>query len=169
MSFKIRNITHEKENKNYYKLYYNNENIKIWTPYMRVPFGFENNYEKYLLKLEFNEFNKNTQMIHIYNVIKTLEQYIRETFNIEDEELRSSIRENNNYNKLLTAKFIQRKDRVLTKVIFENNDDYLKTVYEIEKNSEVKCLLEIKKVWVYIKSKKKMAGLMVYIKELRVK
>ena len=58
MSFKIDNISHEKENKNYYKLFYDNESINVWTPYMKTPFGFENNYEKYLLKLEFEDMEK---------------------------------------------------------------------------------------------------------------
>ena len=169
MSFKIDNISHEKENKNYYKLFYDNESISIWTPYMKTPFGFENNYEKYLLKLEFEDMEKNTQMIHLYNVIKTLEKYIIDEFKIDKEDFRSSIRENNGYNKLLTAKFIQRKDRVLTKVKYESDDDYLKTVYELDRNSYVKCQLEIKKAWIYPKSKKRIAGLMIYIKELTVR
>ena len=43
-------------------------------------------------------------MIHLYNVIKTLEKYIIDEFKIDKEDFRSSIRENNGYNKLLTAK-----------------------------------------------------------------
>ena len=169
MPLHIDELSNIKENKNYYKIFFNNKTIKLWTPYMNVPFGFENNYKKYLLKLEFADLKKNTQMIHIYNFIKVLEEYIIETFDIKKENLRSIIREKDNFNHLITVKFLKRGDKILTKVTFENTDDYLKTIYELGPNEVVKCLLEIKKVWIYPKSDEKIAGLMVYIKELHVK
>ena len=40
------------EKNTYYKLYYNNEIINFWTPESLCPFGIENEYNKYILKVE---------------------------------------------------------------------------------------------------------------------
>ena len=123
---------------------YDNKKLEFITPLIYMPFGIENEYNNYILKLQFNGIknNTNSDLIHFYNFIDKLEKNIIEYLKIDKKKFKSSICIKHNYDNLLKAKLNSYKKRINCKI---NSDNYT-TIYEIPKKTWIKCILYIDKI-----------------------
>jgi len=123
---------------------YDNKKLEFITPLIYMPFGIENEYNNYILKLQFNgaKNNTNSDLIHFYNFIEKLEKNIIEYLKIDKIKFKSSICIKHNYDNLLKAKFNSYKKRINCKI---NSNNYT-TIYEIPKKTWIKCILYIDKI-----------------------
>lgn len=127
----------------YFKILNNNKTISFYTTNVLSPFGIENIYNKYILKLDCN--NKK-----IINMLENIEKIVKEKFNITDNNFKSIIRKNNNYNDIIICKLKSKKNKIIVKIDYnENSNNYLKSIYDIDKNTYFKCLIEIEGLWNY--------------------
>jgi hypothetical protein len=150
------------EKNTYYKLYYNNEIINFWTPESLCPFGIENEYNKYILKVECPNNN-------IINYILKIEEYIKKYYSISDSQFKSCIRKKKTekFNDIIICRLRTNRNNKINTIIDYKPDstNYLKTVYELNKNIYLKCLLEISGVW-DLREKYNKIGLVVTIKKI---
>ena len=51
--------------------------LRILTPKMRIPFGLDNEYGKYLLKMEFTNVYDNDEMKEFFEFINNLEKFFK--------------------------------------------------------------------------------------------
>lgn len=147
---------------------YDNKALKFWTPRILIPFGIDNEYNKYLLKLEINE--KNEEQLHFKKILVHIENLIKKKLNIEgDNEFKSIIKSRGENNDLIECRIKTIKSNILTSIEFEDKDNnYLKTIFEIPKQSFIKAQIEINGFWDYrtpLKEKNK-CGLIIYITKI---
>ena len=161
-NFEFKNIT-----KNIYKINYNNNIFKFWTPKILIPFGLENEYNKYLIKIELDKNNKDHN--HLKKVILNIENIIKKKLNVNDNEFKSIISTRKNENFYIDCKIKTIKNNIITSINFEDKENnYLKTIFEIPKYSNAKVQLEINGIWDYrneLKEDNKI-GLIIYINEI---
>jgi hypothetical protein len=154
---------------NIYQLLHNNEQLKFWSPTLKVPFGIDNEYNKYLLRLELND-NESDQK-HFKKIILHIENLIKKKMNVEDNEFKSVIRERQNNNSLIETKIKTVKKIITTIIEYEDKDNnYLKTIFDLPKQSNVKIQLEIYGLWDYRTDKKESnkIGLIIYVNKIIV-
>lgn len=136
----------EQTSKNYYKLKSKNKYIKINIKKILSPFGVDKQYGNQIIKFEIDQINE--EHIKIINYIKDFEEKLKSQFDVKDDEWKSliNIRENNNI--FLESKIKIMKGSILTKLSFNDKDNnYLKTIYELEKNFYSDIILEIPTLW----------------------
>jgi hypothetical protein len=123
---------------------YNNKKLEFMTPLIYFPFGIENEYGNYYMKLQFSGVKNNTnpELIYFYQFIQNIENTIINYLKIDLNKFKSSICIKDKYDNLLKTKIISYKKR-LNYII--NSDTYT-TIYEIPKKSWIKCLLYIDKI-----------------------
>ena len=152
----------ESDKKNYYKIYYEDEVINFWINKSLCPFGIENEYNKYILKIECTNQN-------IINYILTIEDAIKKRYNLVDNQMKSCIRRTTNvkYNDIIICRLrTDRNNKVNTVLKYSpETTNYLKTIYELEKNTYLNCLLEISGVWDLREQFNKM-GLVITVKNI---
>ena len=154
---------------NIYQLLHDNEQLKFWTPVLKVPFGIDNEYNKYLLRLELND-NESDQK-HFKKIILHIENLIKKKINVEENEFKSVIRERQNNNSLIETKIKTVKKIITTIIEYEDKDNnYLKTIFDLQKQSNVKIQVEIYGVWDYRTDKKESnkIGLIIYVNKIIV-
>lgn len=134
-------------------------NIVLDLPKLKIPFGIENNYNKYEIKLELDDTCK-----FIKPLIRKIEKYIAETKGLENFKLVSNIRENGKYNDLLTIKIPYYRNKFMSKIESKNENIYLPTFYEIEKNMYASSTIHIKKFWIL----NNKYGLLIELKKLTI-
>lgn len=156
---------------NIFKLTCGGKDIKFWTPKLLIPFGIETEYNKKVLKLELLD-NDNAEQIYFENIIKKIENIIKEKLELNDNEFKTVIRKREKYNDIIETKIKMGRKCVLTTVDFEDKaNNYLKTIYEIGKNIHVKVLIEVNGIWDYRTEEKKdnnKVGLIVYVNKIHV-
>lgn len=136
----------EQSSNNYYKLKNKKKYIKIKIDNILSPFGIDEEYGNYVMKFEIDQFKE--QHINIINQIKDIECKLKEQFSASDEEWKSliNIRENNNI--FLECRIKKIKTSILTKLTFEDKDNnYLKSLYDLDKNFYSDIILEIPTLW----------------------
>ena len=152
----------ETDKNNYYKIYYDNEIINFWINESLCPFGIENEYNKYILKIECTNTN-------IINYIEKIEDSIKQKYNLSDNQLKSCIRRktNDKYNDIIVCRLrTNRFNKVNTVLKYKNETtNYLKTIYELEKNTYLNALVEISGVW-DLREKFNKMGLVITIKNI---
>lgn len=123
---------------------YNNKKIEFMTPLIYLPFGVENEYGNYYLKLQFSgaKNNTNLELLHFYQFIEKIEDEIINHLKIDKSNFKSQIIIKEKYDNLLKTKINSYKKRLNYKI---NSDTYT-TIYEIPKKSWIKCLLCIDKI-----------------------
>ena len=142
----IKTLKIEQKNNNYYSLKNGRFNIKIKIPYVLCPFGIDNEYNNYVLKLELQK--SNVHHIKILEEIKQFEEKIKNHFNVEDKQWKSIIHERENGNIFLEPKIKKMKGKLIVDLTYEDNQtNYLKTIYELEKNKNMDVVLEIPTLW----------------------
>ena len=156
---------------NIFKLTCGGKDIKFWTPKLLIPFGIETEYNKKVLKLELLD-NNDTEQTYFKNIIKKIENIIKEKLELNDNEFKTVIRTREKYNDIIETKIKMGRKCVLTTVDFEDKDNnYLKTIYEIGKNIHVKVLIEVNGIWDYRTEGQKdnnKVGLIVYVNKIHV-
>lgn len=132
-----------------------NEYLYIETPFMSVPFGVEKYYQDTILKLQFDDTKNQTndKMMDFYNFIKNVEQQIKEEFieqykdsivDIDNMMIKTQIVNKNKYDDLLMVKFNKKYHNI--DICKENGE--IQNIYNIDKNSIIKCNLYINNIWV---------------------
>jgi len=155
---------------NIFNIQHDNNILKFWSPRILLPFGVYNEYNKSLLGMELDDENY-IDHIHFKKVIRHIENLIKKKLNLEDNEFKSIIKNRHPKNDLLECRIKSIKNNVITLIEYEDKEaNYLKTVYDIPKQSYIKAQIEINGLWDYrteIKEKNKV-GLIVYVTKIIV-
>ena len=130
------------------KIGYDNENsIKITTPKMTVPFGVDNIFNKYYMKLQFDRCNTDSNMEDFFNLMMTIEQNIKNYLenNIEDSDFVSEFRFSKKFDPTVNIKLMSYNNAIKTKIISNNSSDL--SYINLSKGAQVKCVLSLNGVW----------------------
>jgi len=169
MKLDIEKINIKKIAENISSIDYEDNKLKFWCNGLCLPFGLENEYNKMILKLELEE--KNDNHMHIKKVIKHIEKMIITKMNVEEDEFKSIIKKRPNKCDILELRIKTIKSSILTDVEYEDKtNNYLKTIYDIPKQSFLKTQIEINGLWDYRtdKKEKNKIGLIVYATKIIV-
>jgi hypothetical protein len=142
----INSLKIEQTSQNYYSLKNKNKNIKIKLNKILCPFGIDEQYGHSVIKFELDQ--TNDKHIEVISQLRDFETKLKEQFHSSDEEWKSliNLRENNNI--FIEAKIKKIKNNIITKLTFDDNDtNYLKTIYELNKNFISDVLLEMPTLW----------------------
>lgn len=155
MSYILEKITNNEiqflKKKNVYKMQYDDKNIKILSPKLKIPFGVENFNNKLILNLELDK-NKNNDTHNFSSIIKSIENYLINLDRICDVELKNFTYCSSYKNRpdpfcpLLRTSIKKYGKKILTKICSKSD---LKTLHDIKKNDYISVLLEIESIWVY--------------------
>ena len=151
----INSLKIEQTSKNYYNLKNKKKNIKIKLDKILCPFGIDEQYGHSIIKFELDQ--TNDKHIEIISQIRDFESKLKEQFYTDDEEWKSliNIRENNNI--FIEARIKKIKNNLLTKLTFDDKEqNYLKTIYELNKNFVSDIILEIPTLWDFRKEEKNL-------------
>ena len=141
----------EQSSNNYYKLKNKKKYIKIKINNILSPFGIDEEYGNYVMKFEIDQFKE--EHINAINQIKDIESKLKEQFNASDDEWKSLINTRENNNIFLECRIKKIKTSILTKLTFENKDNnYLKSLYDLDKNFYSDVILEIPTLWDFRKN-----------------
>jgi hypothetical protein len=170
MKLDINKLELKSINENIYQIFHEGIMLKFWTPKILVPFGLENEYNKYVIKLEID--NNNQEHIHFIKIMEHIENLIKKKLNIEDNsEFKSIIQTRKNNKQFIECKIKSIKNNLITKIEYEDKDNnYLNTLYDLEKQSYIKTQIEVNGLWDYRTDKKdkNKIGLTVYATKLYV-
>ena len=142
----INSLKIQQTSQNYYNLKNKNKNIKVKLNKVLCPFGIDEQYGHSIIKFELDQ--TNDKHIEVISQLRDFETKLKEQFHSNDEEWKSliNLRENNNI--FIEARIKKIKNNIITKLTFDNNDtNYLKTIYELNKNFISDILLEIPILW----------------------
>ena len=134
-----------------------NINIMLDLPKLKLPFGIENNYNKFELKFELDDNCK-----YVQPLIRKIEEDLAEKLDLNKEHLRSNIRESDKYKDLLIVKVPNYRNKFLAKIESKNENIYLPTFYDIQENMYASATIHIKKYWVLPEK----YGLLIELKKL---
>lgn len=115
---------------------YNSGPLIIDAPKMYIPFGLEQEYNNYIIKLQFNRKNKDT--IEFYNFLDRLESRLK--ILLDSDELKTQLRPGGKYDPLLITKIQRNKDKLQIDV--KNNDEFI-NIFKIEKKINAKSQIMI--------------------------
>ena len=168
MKLDINKIELKRSTDNIYQILHNNVVLKFWTPKILVPFGLDNEYNKYLIKLELEK--NNAEHGHLNKILLTIEKMIKTKMNIEDIEFKSIIKNRENCD-LIECRVKSMKNNITTIIEYEDKDNnYLKTIFDLPKHCYVKAQIEVYGLWDYRteKKEKNKTGLICYISKITV-
>jgi hypothetical protein len=172
MRLDIEKFTFQDINKNIKNIKYNEKTLKFWSPIILAPFGVNNEYDKYLLKLELVKENEDHN--HFRKIIETIETMIIQKLEIQNkEQFKNIIVCRPEKEDIVETKIKAFKGNIATIIEFkEKNNNYLKSVLELPKQSRVKVLLEIHGLWDYRNpdnpNEKNKIGLIIYANKVVV-
>jgi hypothetical protein len=172
MKLDVEKLECKKINKNIQQLFHDGKMLKFWSNEIMIPFGLENEYNKYFIKLELTDENHG----YLKQVINHIEKMVMEKLNIEPMEFKSVVRkrENEHIKKkdMIECKLKTFKDKITTEIQYMDEDThYLKTIYDLPKQSNVKVLFEVYGIWDYRtegKKEKNKIGLILYANKIMV-
>jgi hypothetical protein len=163
-------IDFKKNTENIYQILHDNTLLKFWSPPILLPFGLDNEYDKYLIRLELDE--NNLQHNHLKKILLHIEKISKEKLSIEDDnQFKSLIKKREKKSDMIECKIKTIKNNINTIVEYEDKDNnYLKTIFDIPKQSYVKVLFEIYGLWDYRteKKEKNKIGLILYANKIIV-
>jgi len=174
MKLDINKLEFKKNNENIYQILHDNTVLKFWSPPILLPFGLDNEYDKYLIRLELDEKdinNNNFNHSHLKKIFLHIEKIVKEKLNIEDNEFKSIIKKREKKDDLIECKIKTMKNNIVTTIEYQDNDNnYLKTIFDLPKQSYIKVLFEIYGIWDYRNDKKEKnkSGLILYITKIIV-
>jgi hypothetical protein len=142
----LNNITINKENDNFYNIYYDSKKLEIETPIMCCPFGLEEEYSNLIFKLQFKNLENDVKMKDLYNFAINFEEKIS---NLIGESVKSQLRLSEKYPPMIISKVVKMKNNILTEITDEDNN--LFNVYNLKNkyNYGLKCLIKLDKIWKY--------------------
>jgi len=172
MKIDINKLEFKKNNDNIYQILHDNNILKFWSPSILLPFGLDNEYDKYIIRLELNEKDKNANNHdHLKKIFLHIEKIVKEKLNIDDMEFKSIIKKRDKKDDLIECKIKTIKNSIITTIEYEDVDNhYLKTIFDIPKQCHVKVLFEIYGLWDYRteKKEKNKVGLILYANKIIV-
>jgi hypothetical protein len=176
MKLDLYKIVFKETKENYKLIQHDNKFITFWTPKILMPFGIDHEYDKYILKLEFDD--KNEEHIYFKKVILHIEKLMKKKIEFDDKnsrEWKSIIKKRPNKSDIIELRIKNFKNNILTEVEFENkdsNENYLKTIFDLKKQTNMKVLIEINGLWDYRASQNKnqqyKIGLVCYASKLYI-
>ena len=87
MKLDINKLEFKKNNENIYQILHDNNILKFWSPSILLPFGLDNEYDKYLIRLELDEKdinNNNFNHSHLKKIFLHIEKIVKEKLNIDN-------------------------------------------------------------------------------------
>jgi len=171
MKIDINKIEFIKNTDNIFQILHNDETLKFWGPKLLVPFGIDNEYNKYILRLELDGKDSDLEQQYFKKIILHIEKLIKKKLNIEDIEFKSVIKNRDEKSDLIECKIKTIKNNIITKIEYEDKiNNYLKTIFDLPKQSYVKTEFEIYGLWDYRNEKKEKnkCGLIIYISNIIV-
>jgi len=180
MKLSKENITFKKVNENIYEILCQEQQIKFNTPKILIPFGIEDYYGKSIIKFELNEIkqekNKETieykKQTQLYKIIKNTEKYLSELLDLKEGELKSVIRERENQSSIIECRLKNMKKHIMVDITYQNpEENYLKTIWDIQNQTYANLFLEIYGYWDYRqenKVEKNKVGLLIYIRSIHI-
>jgi len=115
---------------------YNSGPLIIDAPKMYIPFGLEQEYNNYIIKLQFSRKNKET--IEFYNFLDRLESRLK--ILLDSDELKTQLRPGGKYDPLLLTKIQKNKDKLQIEVT-EDNENI--NIFKLEKKIYAKSQIMI--------------------------
>jgi len=164
-------------NENIYKIKYDNQTLKFWSPNIKIPFGLENEYNKLIIKGELDDSDNNkhkNEIIHLKKLINIIEKNIKKKLDLDDDTngiFKSIIKKRNNKLDFVECRIKKMKTNILTSIEFEDKiNNYLKTIYDLPKQCYVKLQFEIDGLFDYRNenNEKNKVGLVVYVSKIIV-
>jgi len=204
-----------KETKDNYKIVqHDNKFLTFWTPKILMPFWVDHEYDKYILKLEFDD--KNEEHNHFKKVILHIEKLIKKKIKLEEiasngiasngiasndiasndiasndiasndiasnglqesdfKEWKSIIKNRPNKSDIIELRIKNFKKNIQTELEFEDknsNQNYLRTIFDLKKQTHMKALIEINGLWDYRNTENKnqqyKIGLVCYATKLYI-
>ena len=129
-------ITLQHDDGEFITVKYNSGPLIIDAPKMYIPFGLEQEYNNYIIKLQFNRKNKDT--IEFYNFLDRLESRLK--ILLDSDELKTQLRPGGKYDPLLITKIQRNKDKLQIDV--KNNDEFI-NIFKIDKKINAKSQIMI--------------------------
>ena len=175
MKLDINKLDFIKNNDNIYQLFHDGKPLKFWTPVIEAPFGVDHEYNKYLIKLEINENESNkyfSEHIYFKKILLHIEKLVKKKMGIDDIEFKSILKTRANKGELVECRIKTLKKNIMTEIEYTDKEtNYLKTIFDMPKNSWVTAQIEIYGVWDYrikdVKDKNKV-GLILYINKIKL-
>ena len=123
----------------------NGKRIIINSPELIAPFGVQEEYGKFNLKLALNGSTRESRQFadFIRNLEKRL-QVLAPTIDYH-----SNVKVLQNYDPLLTLRIQKRYNNLEVNVKSKNKDRYLENVHDIKKGDHVKCRFQLEKIWTH--------------------
>lgn len=163
-------IEFKEMSENIYQIYHDGDVLKFWTPKILIPFGLENEYNKYIVKLEFDKDEyENATHIQLKKLILKIENLIKKKKEIDDIEFKSVIKNRVNKSDMIECRIKNLKGKIGTAIEYKDKENnYLKTIFDMPKNSYVRAQIEINGLWDYRtdKKEKNKTGLIVYVNKI---
>ncbi len=130
------------------EIYHDTDRIRFWTGPMKVPFGIDENFGKHYIRVELDEDSKQDTIFK--KIIEKIEGIMIKRLNIGEGQLKKIIRRKVGNKDIADIRVKQIKNNVLTECEYENpRDNYLKTLFDIEKGDIVRIYVEIFGYWDY--------------------
>ena len=179
MKLDINKIELKELTENIYQILYEGKSLKFWSPTILIPFGLEYEYNKQILKAELDESENNkykNEHIHLKKLILHIEKLIKEKINNNDynnDQFKSIIKKRYNRPDMVECRIKKMKNNIITLIEYEDKEtNYLKTIYDLPKQSYVKIQFEINGLFDYRNDKneneKIKIGLIVYATKIIV-
>jgi len=132
--------------------------VVIKTPFMCCPFGLDNDYGSYRVKLGFNNL-RNTAQKGFMNLLKQIDERNIKVLGCDRDSYQSTIKRYKQYNNII-VKLKTVGKQMKCEVEYQNSKkNYLKTVYDIPKNCMLSCDLELGHIWNRMENGKKIYGM----------
>ncbi len=129
-------------------IFHETEIIKFWTPELFVPFGVDDNFGKHTIQLVIDK--DTPQHINLKKIIEKVEKVLIKRLKLKEGELKSVFRRKMGDFDMLDVRLKQIKGKMITEYEYENKkDNYLKTIYDMDKESRVKVFIEVHGYWDY--------------------
>jgi hypothetical protein len=165
---KLHDVNITKKTNNYYSIKNGKRIIRFQISKVLCPFGLDEEYGNYILKIELNPENHK----EILKEIREFDELIKDKFNCVDEEWKELIHVRDNGNLFLEAKVRKIRTKHLLDVEYEDKqNNYLKTMYEIDKNKIMDVSLEISTLWDFRKENQNnnnKIGLLLHITKMYI-
>ena len=167
----IDNIIYEKKTNNFYQIKNKrtNKSIKINLKKVFLPFGLDQEYDNYYLKFELDE--KNYEHNDFLMFIKKLEEKITIDFQCKNDEFKPIMKTRENKKDLLICRLKKFKNNIQIQIKFQDEkNNYLKTVFDLDKNIFVDIELELNNLWDFRKNSEEnnKLGLIINISKIYI-
>jgi hypothetical protein len=129
-------------------IFHETDMIRFWTPDLYVPFGVDENFGKYTIQLVVDK--DTPQHTNLKKIIEKVEKVLIKRLKLKSGELKSIFRRKMGDFDMLDIRLKQVKGKMICDYEYENKkDNYLKTIYDMDKESRVKVYLEVHGFWDY--------------------